>query len=663
MFKEAIYHQPYGNYAYPIAEDTLFIQLRAKKGDLEQASIVYDGRYRVWETNPPRYSVEMTKYAADNLFDYFRAEIKYPDKRFRYYFTLDDGKNQLYYGGNFTDDIPESTDCFEYSYICERDYFTTPDWVKNSVFYQIFPDSFNNANPELSPETTSPWGSEPDRSTVYGGDLQGIIDKLDYLDELGIDAIYLTPIFAAGTTHKYDTIDYLSIDPQFGDLEDCKKLVNEAHKREIKVIFDAVFNHCSRQFFAFQDVVEKGAESEYKDWFYIDSFPIKENPGIDYPVLEKLARELKQAENLSYDLLKQEILPKFKLDSAQGEEYLLELGKEVIDQGSNFKISLESLRKLSRQNQKLEEMITPNYETFVTTNWNMPKLRTANPEVRSYLLKVARYWIEEVGIDGWRLDVANEIDHQFWREFRKTVKAADPEAYIVGEVWDDGTPWLDGDQFDGVMNYVFTNAVWDFFCRREINVEKFAAELAKVRTQYKQPAQMASLNLIDSHDTDRVLTVADNDKTRQKLAVAFQMTYLGPPMIYYGDEVGLTGEEFKSCRRSMVWEKEQQDTDLLAWYKRLIAICQNNSALRTGDFELVTKDAVKNIYAFKRIEEDNQLLVIFNNSPQNAELEFDLSELGIKQDIWVDLIKDQEYKVEQEKLALKIAGYRVVILA
>ena len=663
MLESAVYHIPYHNYAYPVNKDTLCIKLRAKKGDLEEVSVVYDGRFKNWNLNPPRYATKLKKYSSDQQYDYFKGTIQLESKKFRYYFVLDDGLEQVYYGGQFSSDIPEHNDCFEYSYICERDLFDTPEWVQNAVFYQIYPDSFYNANPEISPAETSPWGQRADRSTVYGGDLQGIIDKLDYIDQLGVDALYLTPIFEAETTHKYDTIDYLSIDDNFGDLEVCKELVEQAHQRDIKVIFDAVFNHCSNQFFAFQDVLEKGADSEYKDWFYINEFPVKEDPGVDYAVLEKLVRELNKLEKLDYQVIKQDVLPKLSINNEVGRQYLDELVKKLLEKYKQSKINVKSLRTLSQQHPELEKMITPNYETFANKTWDMPKLRTANSEVRDYLLQVGEYWIKEVGIDGWRLDVANEVDHKFWREFREVIKDIKEDAYIVGEVWDDGTSWLLGDQFDGVMNYVFTDAVWDFFCRQEINVEAFEDQLCQVRTKYKKPAQLASLNLLDSHDTDRALTVANNDITKYKLAVAFQMTYLGPPMIFYGDEVGLTGEAFTSCRQSMMWEEAEQDRELLEWYQKLIAIRQDNPALRTGDFELVTTDAVKNVYAFKRSKGDNQLLVIFNNSPQQAALEFDRAGLDITKDSVVDLITECEYKIEQEKLTLEIAGYQVLVLA
>ncbi|GIQ62169.1 hypothetical protein PACILC2_07370 [Paenibacillus cisolokensis] len=213
-----------------------------------------------------------------------------------------------------------------------------------------------------------------------------MIDRLDYLTELGVNAIYFTPVFEATTNHKYDTSDYFRVDPHFGTNETLKTLVRECHARGIRVLLDAVFNHSGRQFAPFVDVIEKGEESLYKDWFHVRKWPLRIEDGV------------------------------------------------------------------------------PTYETFAFEPI-MPKLNTSNPEVRDYLLKVASYWMDEIGIDGWRLDVANEVDHQFWREFRQTVKKANPDAYILGEIMHDAMPWLQGDQFDAVMNYPFTNTVIDFSLR------------------------------------------------------------------------------------------------------------------------------------------------------------------------------------------------------
>ncbi|WP_018250244.1 alpha-glycosidase [Orenia marismortui] len=667
MLKESICHYPYGSYAYPTGEDKLFIQLRAKKGDLDKVNVIYDGRFRDWDNNQPRYFAEMKKYSSDHLFDYFKAEIKYSKKKFKYYFLLDDGEEQLYYCDyGFYKDLIDHNGCFQYTYICEKDYFDTPDWVKNAVFYQIFPERFCNGDSNLNPNNLTEWNQNPESNSLYGGDLRGIINKLDYLAKLGIDAIYLTPIFESSSNHKYDIIDYMKVDPNFGDLETCRELVDKAHELGIKIIFDGVFNHTSDKFFAFQDILEKGKESEYKNWYYLDDFPVKEKPKIEYKVVERVLKDIDRLDISSHEEFMSQIFNELEIDQDEDKKYILKLSEYIIQdkvQGGNlFKLDFWKLWKKGAEDQNLAEIIYPNYETFGNGVWRMPKLKTANPEVRNYILDIARYWIEEVGIDGWRLDVADEIDHYFWREFRNVVKQANPEAYIVGEVWSDASSWLDGDQFDGVMNYLFSTAVWDFFCRKNISVNTFEDRLSKVRTKYKIPAQEASLNLLGSHDTERVLTIASGYKTRQKLAAAFQMTYLGVPMIYYGDEVGMAGGSDPDCRRGMLWDENKQDKQLLKWYKKLISIRKDNPALRTGDFELVDKDVMEKIYAFTRKKGNNQLLVIFNNNNLMAELEFDLNKLNIKADSFEELISEEEYKVKNDKININIKGYSVNIL-
>ncbi|WP_027340313.1 alpha-glycosidase [Halonatronum saccharophilum] len=662
MLREGIYHQPYGNYAYPVGEDTLFIQLRTKKGDLQRVTLFYDGRFRDWKNNPATHKVEMEKYSSDELFDYFRAEISYSKKKFKYFFLLDDGIEQLYYTYyGFDPELPNHKGLFQYTYICEKDYFDTPEWVKDGVFYQIFPERFCNGNPDINPEKVEEWGQLPKSRSFYGGDLPGIISKLDYLEELGVTAIYLTPVFEASTNHKYDTIDYMKIDPCFGTLEDCKELVQKAHQKGIKIVFDGVFNHSSNDFFAFKDLREKGEESEYKGWYYYNSLPIRKNPDWNYSEIREFVNKIREYDKLKFETIKEEVIDKLETGGELFKEYLVRLAS-YLDGLSGGEVDIGFIWKVSEDKKDLREIIMPNYETFANAVWRMPKLKTANPEVRDYILEVARYWVEEIGIDGWRLDVADEVDHYFWREFRKVVKEANPEAYIVGESWGDSSPWLDGDQFDGVMNYLFTEAVLDFFCKREISVNTFEARLSKVRTTYKLPAQEASLNLVDSHDTARVLTIAKKDKVRQRLAAAFQMTYLGAPMIYYGDEIGLEGGDDPDCRRTMVWDKDKQDRELFNWYKKLIKIRKDNPALRTGDFKLLKKDAVNNIYSFLRTKGDNNIIVAFNNYNIEGVFELELDDMDYFGDSLTDLISDRSFKVKDKKLTIKINPYDLVIL-
>jgi len=418
----------------------------------------------------------MEKVALDQLFDYFQADLHLPTKRFMYTFLLDDGVKRIYYTEKgFYQDPPSLTE-FQFPYIAERDYWEPPLWSQGSVWYQIFPERFANGDPTNDHENVEDWDAPPSVQSQKGGDLQGIIDHIDHLVELGVDALYMTPVFQAPTNHKYDTTDYYKIDEHFGDLETCKKLVALCHKRNIRVVFDAVFNHCGYGFFAFQDVIENGAASKYVDWFNIESLPVQKIP--------------------------------------------------------------------------------PNYETFANDEWRMPKLMTKNPEVRKYLLDVAVYWMRECKIDGWRLDVCNEVDHEFWRDFRRVVKAENPDALILGEIWHEASDWVQGDQFDSVMNYSLQYACIDFFAKGTIRAETFAQRLAQVQMNHRQTVNLAMFNLVGSHDTERYLTTCRRDMDKMRLSVAFQMSYEGAPSIYYGDEVGMYGENDPDCRKGMIWDQE-----------------------------------------------------------------------------------------------------------
>ncbi|ABX05711.1 MAG TPA: glycoside hydrolase family 13 protein [Herpetosiphon sp.] len=418
----------------------------------------------------------------------------------------------------------------------------TPDWVKHAVFYQIFPERFANGDRTNDPANAQPWGTSPTLYNYMGGDLQGIIDKLDYLVDLGINALYLNPIFQATTSHKYNTFDYFKIDPHFGTLETFKTLLNEAHRRGIKVILDAVFNHCGRGFFAFHDVIENGVHSPYTNWFHISRFPI-------HPY---------------------------------------------------------------------ESRYAANYRTW----WDfreLPKFNTDNPAVRKYLLDVARYWIE-LGIDGWRLDVPNEIDdHNFWREFRTIVKDINPEAYIVGEIWTDGSAWLQGDQFDAVMNYLFRDLCTDFFASYRVRAADFAAGIDHLIVRYQPQVTYVQFNLLGSHDTARFLSVAEEAGKwaleRMKLAVLFKLIFPGAPCIYYGDEIGLHGGKDPDCRRCFPWDQPQTwQTDLQAWTKRWVKFRHEHTALRTGHYATLFADNDMNIFACARWDEQSQFVIVLNNN-------------------------------------------------
>jgi len=532
MLLEAIYHRPKNNFAYTYNKSTIHIRVRTKKDDVQAVQLLHGDKYD-WDNLSSL--TDMQKVATDDLFDWWQTEITPPFRRLRYGFRFQEGEEEIWMTeeGFQVNQPKDPLRLFDFPFINPIDVFEAPAWVKDAIFYQIFPERFANGDRSNDPEKIEDWETgSPAWNNYFGGDLQGVIDHIDHLSKLGINAIYFTPLFEANTNHKYDTKNYLQVDPHFGDNAKLKELVQKCHSVGIKVLLDAVFNHSGFHFEPFQDVLQNGEASPYKDWFHLREFPIQTEP-------------------------------------------------------------------------------RPNYDAFAFES-RMPKLNTENPELKAYLLEVARYWIEEVGIDGWRLDVANEVDHQFWREFRKVVKEANPEAYILGEIWHDSMPWLQGDQFDAVMNYPFTNAVLDFFAKRETTATHFRNQINKVNMNYPLQINEVAFNLLDSHDTPRLLHVCQEDKGRLQLALLFQLTYLGTPCIYYGDEVGMTGAGDPDCRRPMIWDEERQDHELFAYYQTLINLRKQYSALRTGSFRFLENNN-ESVVAYERVDAEAHFVIILNN--------------------------------------------------
>ncbi|MBD2604651.1 glycoside hydrolase family 13 protein [Scytonema hofmannii FACHB-248] len=428
----------------------------------------------------------------------------------------------------------------------------TPDWVKHAIFYQIFPDRFAiSKQPRkrlLHKARWEDWEAMPTLQGYKGGDLWGILEQLDYIQNLGINAIYFTPIFQSASNHRYHTHDYYQVDPMLGGNAAFKELLDAAHDRNIKVVLDGVFNHSSRGFFFFHDVLENGPHSPWVNWFKIEDWPLSAYNG-EYPA---------------------------------------------------------------------------NYESW-GGNRALPVFNHENPEVREYIMEIAEYWIK-FGVDGWRLDVPFEIKTPgFWQEFRDRVKAINPDAYIVGEVWGDSREWLDGTQFDGVMNYLFAGPTIAFTAGDRVDLEQvqsrdykpypplFAAEYAEKIQEllqlYPWEIQLTQLNLLASHDTARLMSIAGGDVASVDLATLLVLTFPGAPSIYYGDEVGLPGAIDPDSRRGFPidanWNRE-----ILNTHRQLIALRHSYPCLRIGDYRVLYAQGA--VYVFARTLGTEELIIAVN---------------------------------------------------
>lgn len=535
MKKEAILHIPMSQYAHGIDENHIVFRLRCAGGDLKSCTLYYgDTACRV---NPIIFTPSKMEIVASDLYhDYWQVVLDSPYKRLFYYFRLDDGIEQvLYYGDVFTDHlVDDRSEYFKLPFNHRADIASVPDWVNDAVVYNIFPDSFASGEKEISCQSSA---MDYHGQTVHGklgGTLWGIADNADYLQELGVNCVYLNPIFAAGEYHKYDLLDYYHVDPCFGGDEALHHLVQALHERGIRILIDGVFNHCGWYFFAFDDVVKNGENSTYKDWFY----------GLKFPVLRPDDPE-----------------------------------------------------------------VYPEYECFAYERM-MPKLDTANPAVRKYFCDIGRYWIEKFHIDGWRLDVASEVDDRFWREFRTAVKAANPEALLIGEIWESAGHWLQGDMFDSAMNYDFRKHCRRFFAEGSIDALAFSGRITDMLMRYRAPITAAQLNLLDSHDVSRFLSLCGGDERRYRLAVLFEMCFVGMPTIFYGDELGVQGVLENDYRAPMPWGRA--NTSLRDFFKSVISLRKGSAALRRGSFRLLRADGM--LLVFQRQYEAQTVTVVLNAS-------------------------------------------------
>jgi len=433
----------------------------------------------------------------------WRVEIDLPAfRRLKYGFRVRNGSGEVFFSENGIKPYDERAvnrahGHFIFPFIHGIDAPQTPEWVEGTVWYQIFPDRFRKGAAAHAPAVCENWETgKPTYRNFFGGNLAGITEKLPWLAELGISGLYLTPVFCSPSNHKYNTEDYFAVDPHFGDIGELKELVRQAHRLNMRVMLDGVFNHAGDTHPFWQDVLENQENSPYKDYFHIRRFPVR-RPGPDVP---------------------------------------------------------------------------PRDLDFHAFAWvaRMPKWNTENPEARKYLLDAAAYWIRECDIDGWRLDVANEVSLDFWRDFSRLMHSLKKDFYVLGEIWHDASNWINAGLFNAVMNYPLEHAVSECFLERKTSPQDFTERLFAVLNRYSDSRNRVGFNLLDSHDTDRALTRANGNG--QALRNAFTMMFLlpGSPCIYYGTEVGMEGGGDPDCRRPMIWDEKKQDGELLRFFRELI---------------------------------------------------------------------------------------------
>ncbi len=467
----------------------------------------------------------------------------------------------------------------------------TPAWARDAIFYQIFPDRFAASERVPKPGPMEPWDAAPSVHGYKGGDLMGVAEHLDELADLGITALYLTPIFASASNHRYHTDDYYSVDPLLGGNDALQELLGQAHARDMRVVLDGVFNHCGRGFWRFHHVAEAGAASPFRPWFHLDE--------------ERLAA---------------------------GRPLVVYPGREQEDEirwlaGTGMGAGEASRRVLG-------------FEGW----WGLPalpKFNVENPETRAFLLDVAEHWLR-FGIDGWRLDVAEEVSGEFWAEFRARCRSVRPDAYLVAEIWQPKPEWLTGQQFDALMNYPLAEATLGYAAGRNLDrrvadqhdqyrrflierdASSFATELERLMGLYDDAVTSVMLNLLGSHDAPRARTVCGGDVAAMRLATLLQMTLPGAPCIYYGDEVGMEGEQDPLNRGAFPWDRTRWDSGLRAYVRDVIGLRKRHRALRDGGLRVLS--AFGDQLAILRQADERSFVVATNAGDEEARAHLELPE-------------------------------------
>ncbi|WAM33680.1 glycoside hydrolase family 13 protein [Caldicellulosiruptor morganii] len=525
---EVIHNQLHDIFA--LEKERFLIRLWVKRGFAKEIYLIFSDRYEREKIQ----KLKMDFYMEVGEYEVYQAEFFAATPRLGYEFLIKlfDGGFKIYNQFGLQDDEEDYFGYFHFPYANPSDIFEKPQWLEKTVVYEIFPDRFARDITKKSAKELFPWDyckwERPGSEVFLGGNFAGIKGKIDYFKELGVNAIYFTPIFKSSSSHRYNVDDYFDVDPLLGTKEEFKELVETLHKNGIRVILDMVFNHTGTGFFAFQDVIKHGRDSKYFDWYNIKDLPVDIQKG--------------------------------------------------------------------------------NYETFATGVNSMPRIDTSKKEVQDFFLGVLKYWLLEFDVDGFRFDVANELDKNFLRRIRFELKSIKKDIWLIGEVMHRSESFLLGDMFDGVMNY-FSWEVFLRFLLGKYKAEDAAKILAEYRLKFNPRLFSCQLNLIGSHDTKRVLNAVLKNKKLAMLACVYNLTYQGVPMIYYGDEVGMEGEHDPDCRRGMVWEEERWDREVFELYRKLINLKRTSKALNADH---VKEGFLGDIMYFEKRMDDEIIYVFFN---------------------------------------------------
>ena len=537
----AIEHRSTDNFCYPLNENELMIGIKTGR-DIRRVFIIYgdpfDGSVTPdgWAWEGKRQ--EITRKKDLPYHTWWQVTVTLPYGRCKYCFELHgQGESDVRYcleNGFYTAEelvtlrrITGNFPGFEFPWLDGAECVRVPDWVPHTVWYQIFPDRFCRDTASQEPNAL-PWPAAEDAVTNnehYGGTLRGIIEKLDYLADLNITGLYLNPVNASPSVHKYDTSDYLNIDPAFGSADDLHTLVKEAHAHGIKVMLDGVFNHCGWDFALWQDVVRNGKASPYFDWFIVQEWPFEI---VAEPECENAASRSRPS-------------------------------------GTNGK--------------------SGRYSVFAYVD-TMPKLNTNNPAVADYLLNVCETWVRSYDIDGLRLDVANELSHTFCRQLYRRMHSLKKDFYLLGEIWRSALPWLRGGELDSVMNYPLALCFWKFFYDKTLPALTLEQDINAVFTAYPEPVTVGLFNLLDSHDTPRLFTRNCGDVSAVWQQYALLLSLPGSPCIYYGSEVLLAGGNDPDCRRCMPWQAIEagEYAEPMSMMRQLIALRHTHPAMTASGY-------------------------------------------------------------------------------